>query len=139
MVDEYTYLVTVISRNGKEDQEISNRIKKANAIYYRLCNTVIGKWEIEKNVNVHIFKPIYLPSLLYGSESSVPLDKHLSRVTAMEMRYLWRVADRTKRDRIRNERTRQDVGTVSIKNTIEKRQLRWFGHLCRMSESKKIF
>ncbi|XP_014294694.1 uncharacterized protein [Halyomorpha halys] len=106
MVDKYTYLGTVISRNGKVDQEISNRIKKANAIYYHLCNTVVGKREVEKNVKVHIFKAIYLPTLLYGSESWVPLDKHLSRVTRMEMRYLRRVADLTRRDRIRNERTR---------------------------------
>nr|XP_024219358.1 uncharacterized protein LOC112211586 [Halyomorpha halys] len=54
----------------------------------------------------------------------------------MEMRYLQRVAGRTRRDRIRNERTRQDVGTVSIKDTIEKRPLRWFGHLCRMSKDR---
>nr|XP_014284774.1 uncharacterized protein LOC106686136 [Halyomorpha halys] len=133
---EYTYLGTVISRNGKVDQEISNRIKKANTIYYHICNTVIGKREIEKNVKVHIFKTLYLPTLLYESESWVPLDKHLSRVTAIEMRYLRRVAGRTRRDRIRNERTRQDVGTVSIKDTIEKRQLRWFGYLCQMSEGR---
>ncbi|XP_066900716.1 uncharacterized protein [Halyomorpha halys] len=50
MVDEYTYLGTVISRNGKVDQEISNTIKKANAIYCHLCNIVIGKGEVEKNV-----------------------------------------------------------------------------------------
>nr|XP_014278061.1 uncharacterized protein LOC106681967 [Halyomorpha halys] len=69
MMDEYTHLGTVISRNGKIDQEIFNRIKKENAIYYHLCNTLIGKREIEKNVKVHIIKAIYLPTLLYGSES----------------------------------------------------------------------
>nr|XP_014292674.1 uncharacterized protein LOC106691424 [Halyomorpha halys] len=120
MVDEYTYLGTVTSRNEKVDQEISNRIKKANAIYYYLCKTVIGKREVEKNVNVHIFEAVYLPTLLYGSESWVPLDKHLSRVTSVEMRYLRRVAGRTRRDRIRNERTRQDVGTVSIKIPLKR-------------------
>ncbi|XP_066907111.1 uncharacterized protein [Halyomorpha halys] len=64
MVDEYTYLGTVISRNGKVDYEISNRIKKENAMYYHLCNTVIEKEEVEKNSKVHIFKSIHLPSLL---------------------------------------------------------------------------
>nr|XP_014287206.1 uncharacterized protein LOC106687694 [Halyomorpha halys] len=134
LVGEYTYLGTVISRNGKVDQEISNRIKKTNTIYHLLCNTVIGKRVVEKKVKVHIFKTVYLPTLLYGSKTWVPLDKHLSRVTAMEMRYLRRVAGRTRRDRIRNGRTRQDVRTVSIKDTIKKGQLRWFGHLCRMRE-----
>ncbi|XP_014278470.1 uncharacterized protein [Halyomorpha halys] len=132
MVDEYTCLGTVISRNGKVDQEISNRIKKVNVLYYHLCNTVIEKRKVENNVKVHIFKAIHLPTLLYGSESWVPLDKDLSRDTAMEMRYLWKVAGRTRRDRIRNERTIEDVRTV----TIDKRQLRWFGHLCRMSEDR---
>ncbi|XP_066909445.1 uncharacterized protein [Halyomorpha halys] len=140
MVEEYTYKGAVISRNGKVEQEISNRIKKRYTIYYHLCNIVIGKREVDKNVKVHIFKAVYLPTLLYGSESWVLLDKHLSRVTAVEMRYLRRVAGRTRRDRIWNERTRLDVGTVSIKDTIEKRQVRWFEHLCRMSEDgpKKI-
>ncbi|XP_066905258.1 uncharacterized protein [Halyomorpha halys] len=86
IVDEYTYLETMFSRNRKVDQEISNMIKKITPIYYHLCNTVIGKREVEKNVKVHIIKAVNLSTLLNESESWVALDKHLSSVTAIEMR-----------------------------------------------------
>lgn len=136
MVEEYTYLGTVISRNAKMDNELSNRIKKANNIYYHICNTVVGKREVENAVKLHIFKAVYLPTLLYGSESWVPLDRHMSRIQAAEMKYLRRMAGRTRRDRIRNEKIRQDLGVSDVKHALEKRQLRWFGHVCRMNEDR---
>lgn len=40
---------------------------------------------------------------MHSTQSSVPQDKHLSRVTAGEMKYLRRVAGRARRDWIRNE------------------------------------
>lgn len=38
-------------------------------MYYHQCNTVVGKREIENYVELHIFKAVYLPSLLYGMKN----------------------------------------------------------------------
>lgn len=130
MVEDFTYLGTVISRNGKISQEISNRIKNANNVYYQICNTVVGKREVDKRVKIHIFKAIYLPTILYGSGSWVLLEKLKSRIVALEMKYLRRVVSRTRRDHIRNSRIREELEVNPLTEMLEKRQLKWFGHVC---------
>ncbi|XP_014277276.1 uncharacterized protein [Halyomorpha halys] len=50
VVADFTYLGTIIDRSGKADSKISNRIRKANAVNYKIYNTVIGKQEVGKNV-----------------------------------------------------------------------------------------
>lgn len=64
-----------------------------------------------------------------GSESWVPLDKHCNRVIAVEMKYLYRVAGRTRRDQIRNERIRENLGVTAVRGMVQMRQLKWFSHL----------
>lgn len=136
MVEDFTYLGTVISRNGKISQEISNRIKNANNVYYQICNTVVGKREVDKRVKIHIFKAIYLPTILYGSGSWVLLEKLKSRIVALEMKYLRRVVSRTRRDHIRNSRIREELEVNPLTEMLEKRQLKWFGHVCWMDEDR---
>ena len=46
---------------------------------------------------------VYLPTLLYGSESWVMLTKHEIKSTDAEMRYLRKYTVKTKKDRIINK------------------------------------
>jgi hypothetical protein len=47
-----------------------------------------------------------------------------------------KIARKTKRDRVRNERIREQVGQGSVRSALEERQLRWFGHVYRMEREK---
>nr|XP_014272741.1 uncharacterized protein LOC106678629 [Halyomorpha halys] len=127
---------TVISRDGKIQQEISIRIKKANNIYNQICNTVVGKCEVERKVKLHIFNAIYHPNILYGSESWVLLNRLRNRITASEMKYFRKVASRTRREHFRNTRIREEIGVKPLIGILEKRQLKWFGHIYRMDEDR---
>ena len=100
-VSTYEYLGVTISDDGKYECEINNRITKANNVYYSINNTIIGKKEISTKTKMSIFQSIYIPTLTYGMES-IPLTKAAeSRITAMEMKYLRKTVNVTKRDRIR--------------------------------------
>jgi hypothetical protein len=48
--------------------------------------------------------------LLRGSESWSTQEKHVSRITATEMRCYRKIVGKTKRDRLRSERIREQVG-----------------------------
>lgn len=137
-VNSYKYLGTIINDDGKLDEEINNRIRKANQVYYNLNNTIIGKREVNKKTKMQIYKTVYLPVLLYGAETWAMMDKHKSRVTASEMKYLRKVVGKTKRDRVRNINIRNELQQAPVVEQIERKQLNWFGHLVRMGDERKV-
>jgi hypothetical protein len=77
------------------------------------------------------------PSLLCGSESWPARGKEISRINSAEMKCFRRIAGKTVRDSIRNERIREDLGQEGIENRLIKRQLKWYGHVVRMRGERK--
>jgi hypothetical protein len=54
-----------------------------------------------------------------------------------EMSWLRRIIGRSRREKIRNEKTREELGVdETIIEKIRKRRLRWFGHVRRMDEQR---
>ncbi|XP_039301395.1 uncharacterized protein LOC120356521 [Nilaparvata lugens] len=43
----------------------------------------------------------------------------------------------TKRDRVRNDRIREELHIKAVETTIDERILSWYGHLLRMDENRK--
>jgi hypothetical protein len=73
---------------------------------------------------------VIAPILLYGSESWPTQEKHVSRITATEMRCCRKIVGKTKRDQVRSERIREQVGQESVRRVLEERQLK-----CEISSS----
>ena len=137
-VDEYEYLGTIITSDGRCDEEILNRKRKANTVYYQFSKTIMGKKEVAVKTKMQLYKSVLVPTLTYGMESLPLQDKHLSKIQASEMKYLRRAVNKTRRDKVRNERIRREVEQESLEKIIEKRQLKWWGHVFRMNEDKKV-
>ena len=80
---------------------------------------------------------------MYGSECWVWQKKHESRLNAVEMRSLRRIAGVKLMDRMRNSVMREHCGMIEdVVTKIEKGTLRWFGHVERMDEgslAKQIY
>lgn len=58
------------------------------------------------------------------------------------MRYLRKIANKTRCDRIRNTTIRNQLNITPVETIIEKRQLSWLGHLqtmCDGTTTKRIF
>ena len=59
------------------------------------------------------------------------------KLTAVEMDYLRRSARRSRLERIRNEQIRREMSAEeTVIERIEKKSLKWFGHLLRMEETR---
>ena len=141
-VDSYKYLGVMIKSNGSLKEEVSQRIGKATNVYHQLGSTFINKRELTTKTKISIYNSVYCSTLLYGSESWTLDSRDKSRLQAAEMKFLRRSIGKTKRDKIRNTRIREEVKTDSLEQRIERNQLRWYGHLNRMQEKripKQIF
>ena len=136
VVDQYKYLGALFTKNGKINEEIKHRIKQATNIYYQINQTIIGKTEIDTKTKLQIYKTVYTPTLLYGAESWPTNDKINQQIQAAEMKYLRRVANKTKRDKERNTKIRETLKVTPIGYDIENRQLKWYGHVKRMDKNR---
>src|ERR1700755_2995869 len=76
--------------------------------------------------------------MMYGAETWSITRRQESRIQAMEMRILRAIIGKTRRDRIRNERVRQEVRVAPVMRRIEAARLRWWGHLERMQEKESV-
>ena len=52
------------------------------------------------------------------------------------MKYLRRVANKTRRDLERNTKIREDLGVKPVAHDIEQKQLLWYGYLKRMQKER---
>ncbi|CAH1999213.1 unnamed protein product [Acanthoscelides obtectus] len=60
-VHSFKYLGSVLEPNGRNEIEISERIGKANNLYYAMSKGFVNKKEV--------YNTIYRPILTYGCES----------------------------------------------------------------------
>src|ERR1700755_1497199 len=74
--------------------------------------------------------------MMYGAETWSITRRQESRIQATEMRILRAIIGKTRRNRIRNERVRQEVRVAPVKRRIEAARLRGWGHLERMPENR---
>lgn len=137
-VDVFKYLGVLIDREGNMENEINERITKATRLYHSLNKAFIGKKEINRKTKMTVYKTIFRPILMYGSESWVLTNTMKSKIQAIDMKYLRRVKGITRRNRIRNELVREELEIEPVNNIIVKQKLKWFGHMCRMSNNRQV-
>lgn len=135
---DFRYLGTVLNSQGDYEPDINNRINNANKLYHAINWPFIRKKEVSLETKIKIFNSVYVPVLIYGCEAWTLNDRLKSRIQASEMKYLRATIGVTRRDRIRNEYIRERVKVTPILDKIEQRQLGWFGHLTRMTNTRGV-
>ena len=73
---------------------------------------------------------------MYGSEVQSWTSKTASNLQAAETRILRLIKVVTRRDGIRNVQIREVLNVVPLLDDIDRKMLRWYGHVKRMSEGK---
>lgn len=135
-VESFKYLGSIIQNNGKIDKEINDRMGKTGRIYNMMKTTFLGKKEVPRKIKTKVVKKVVRPTIMYSSETWTLTEKHKTRLNAMEMRFLRRIENKTKKDKIRNDTYRKNLQMEPVTEKITEGQLRWFGHVCRMPRDR---
>ena len=129
--NEFKYLGSMFTENGKRDREIETRCQKANAVSYQLA-PLLKHPSISTCTKAKLINAIFLPTLTYQS-LTWSLTKDLERkLVTCEMKCLRKAVNKTRRDKIRNEVIRDMAGAKPVLQHIRQQQVKWFGHITRM-------
>ena len=122
-VEEFKYLGVSFTSEGRMEREIDRRIGAACAVMRSLYRTVVVKRELSRKAKLSIYRSIFVPSLTYDHELWVMTERTRSRIQAVEMSFLRRVAGRSLRDRVRSSATREELGVEPLLLHVERNQL----------------
>ena len=122
---EFTYLGSTISSDGCIDDEIQRRMAKASASFGRLRQRLWNNHHVSMRVNGKIYRAIVLSTLLYGAEAWTVYRRQVKMLHAFMMRHLRSFKEILER-----------TGLPSMEYLLIRKNLRWTGHLMRMSPDR---
>src|SRR5678816_1801750 len=135
MVEKCKYLGGVFGREGGNVQEITSRIAQYGGAV-RAVYPILKDRQMSVEMKRVIFEGVLTPILLYGAETWSTTTREDSRIQSAEMYVLRAIMGKTRRDRQRNKRIREEVGVKAILNKMDAARLRWWEHLERMQEGR---
>ena len=88
VVNKFKYLGRTFTSDLTMDSEISLRIEKATASFYRLAAPLYRRPEISTRSKCRIYKATVIPTLLYGAETWPLKTCHTRRLETVQSRHL---------------------------------------------------
>lgn len=135
-VNEFKYLGAIIDNNGLGAREVKQRIQNARKVIGAL-NSIWWEKGITKKNKRRIGQVMVETVLCYGSEVWTLREEEKKKVLAVEMDYLRRSSRTSRRERVTNVQIRNSMAaTETVIDRIQKRSLKWFGHLLRMEDTR---
>ena len=133
---EFTYLGSTISRDGRIDAEIQKRMAKASSSFGRLRQRLWNNHHVSTRVKGKIYSAIVLTTLLYGAEAWTVYKRQVKQLHAFMMRHLRSILRITWQDKVSNKEILDRTGLPSMEDLLIRKNLRWTGHLARMSSDR---
>src|ERR1700733_15508547 len=135
-VTKFVYLGGLITEDGRCTADIRHRISLASAVFGKLDKIWKAK-NISTRMKMRLYNPLVKSVLLYGSECWCLRKEDERKLLVAEMSWLRRIRGRSRREKIRNEVTRKELGAEeTVIDRIRKGRLKWFGHIERMNNNR---
>ena len=140
VVDNFKYLGSLLTRDCKDTVEVVSRINAASHAFGALRQCIFTSTNISFPAKKMVYEGLILAILLYGLETwclTEFLFGKLRVFLARCVRAMCRVNRlHTRRFKIRSIDLLKRVGLSTIDSYVTRRQLRWVGHVARMSEER---
>ena len=129
-VEAFTYLGSVIDKQGGTDADVKARIRKARSAFVQLRNIWSSK-ELTSNTKVRFFNTNVKAVLLYGAETWRTTAATTKRVQVFINSCLRKILHIRWPDTISNTELWQRTNQLPAEEEIKKRRWRWIGHTLR--------
>ena len=142
LVENFCYLGTTLSRNVSLDKEIGLRLGKASAAFGSLQHRLWSDHGIRLDTKLAVYKAVILTALLYGNEAWTVYRHQIKKIDGFHMKCLRQIANIRWQDMVPNTEVLSRCNSTGIESLIIANQLRWSGHVARMSDRripKRIF
>ena len=134
--EKFKYLGVSFSSDGRQNNELDIRIGKASAVMRQLHRSVVLKRELSLRAKLSIFRSVFVPILTYGHECWIMTERVRSRIQAAEMGFLRRISGFTLLDKVKSTDIREFLDVEPLLLRLERSQLRWYGHVSRMTDDR---
>ena len=139
-VGSFTYLGSIISKDGGNSEDVKSRIAKAQGVFSQLKNFWKNR-KISLQTKIRILEATVMTVVRYGSQAWAPrkTDKNLLdvfqrnclRIVLGSLLFETRLTDR-----ISNSRLYEKCGSIPLSRAIMKERLRWLGHVLWMKDDR---
>jgi hypothetical protein len=130
-IDSFTYLGSVISKNGGAREDIRSRLAKARGVFSKL-KTVWKSSSYSLRTKLHLYSSLVKTVLLYGSECWRVTEADFHKLEVFHNGCLRRIMRIFWPNVVSNEDLHAKARTEPISITIKRRRLKWLGHVLRM-------
>ncbi|KAG7296524.1 hypothetical protein JYU34_020306 [Plutella xylostella] len=141
-VDKFRYLGSTLTAKGDLDAELNSRIGAASAAFGKLQLKLFRSHDIKRSTKIAVYMAIVLPNLLYSAETWCVYRKHIRILDRFHLKCLRDILNIKWSDRVRNTEVLRRANVGGIEAYLMRRQLRWCGHVSRMSDerlAKRVF
>ena len=136
IVDWFKYLGGIIARNGGDARDVDSRIESAGKASGALRGCLFTSTSITRDAKRAVYEGLVLAILLYGCESwclTEVLWQRLRVFHAQCVRSMSRVTRKhTREHHLSTQALEQEMGLDTIDVYVDRRRLRWLGHVSRM-------
>ena len=136
VVDTFVYLGSTLSRDGSLDAEIYHRIQKASVAFGKLEKRVWADRDITINTKVMVYRTCVITTLLYAAETWTTHQRHIKLLEHFHLKCLRRILDIKWQTFTPDTSVLENSSCSNIESMIAAQQLRWAGHVVRMSDDR---
>ena len=135
-VSQEKMLGSILSSDMSDATEVEARIEAATKAFARLRKPVLGRRDVSYETKRLVYEALVMSLLLFGCENWALDGKMLGELESFHgncIRQMCKVSRFHMRfQHISFESLRQKIGLAMIRKYIDRRKLRWLGHVSRM-------
>ncbi len=137
VVPDFCYLGDTVSASGGADRSVSVRVRSVRKKFRELL-LLLSSRTLPLSTKGRLFDACVRSVRLYGSETWATKVDDLQKLERNDMRMIRWICNVSLKDGHSSDQLRDRLKLDRISDCVQKRRLRWFGHLERMEEDNWV-